>query len=184
MASCRRRRRAGHYGNLIVLTHAFGLSTRYGHLSADHVTPGATRKTRRRHRSTSARRADRPARTCTTRSSPTAGRSIRCSFSPGLPSPAKLHARAGLLNHPFILHAERRGWLTWRCYNQRRECGRASHRPIPISRSVHCSPGGLGGADGVYPADASGLFPRCPALVRGGGGSRTGPEPVIRSPTI
>jgi murein DD-endopeptidase MepM/ murein hydrolase activator NlpD len=32
--------RAGEYGNLIVLSHAFGLSTRYGHLSAFNVTPG------------------------------------------------------------------------------------------------------------------------------------------------
>jgi murein DD-endopeptidase MepM/ murein hydrolase activator NlpD len=32
--------RAGEYGNLIVLTHAFGLSTRYGHMSAFNVTPG------------------------------------------------------------------------------------------------------------------------------------------------
>jgi murein DD-endopeptidase MepM/ murein hydrolase activator NlpD len=32
--------RAGAYGNLVVLTHAFGLSTRYGHLSAFNVTPG------------------------------------------------------------------------------------------------------------------------------------------------
>jgi murein DD-endopeptidase MepM/ murein hydrolase activator NlpD len=32
--------RAADYGNLIVLTHAFGLSTRYGHLSAFNVTPG------------------------------------------------------------------------------------------------------------------------------------------------
>ncbi len=30
----------GDYGNLIVLKHAFGLSTRYGHLSAYHVKPG------------------------------------------------------------------------------------------------------------------------------------------------
>ena len=30
----------GDYGNLIVLRHAFGLSTRYGHLSAYHVKPG------------------------------------------------------------------------------------------------------------------------------------------------
>jgi murein DD-endopeptidase MepM/ murein hydrolase activator NlpD len=34
--------RAGEYGNLIVLTHAFGLSTRYGHLSAFNVHPGQT----------------------------------------------------------------------------------------------------------------------------------------------
>jgi murein DD-endopeptidase MepM/ murein hydrolase activator NlpD len=32
--------RAGEYGNLIVLTHAFGLSTRYGHLSRFNVAPG------------------------------------------------------------------------------------------------------------------------------------------------
>ena len=31
---------SGDYGNLIVLQHAFGLSTRYGHLSAFAVTPG------------------------------------------------------------------------------------------------------------------------------------------------
>jgi murein DD-endopeptidase MepM/ murein hydrolase activator NlpD len=30
----------GDYGNLIVLKHAFGLSTRYGHLSAYHVKTG------------------------------------------------------------------------------------------------------------------------------------------------
>jgi murein DD-endopeptidase MepM/ murein hydrolase activator NlpD len=30
---------AGEYGNLIVLTHAFGLSTRYGHLSRFNVRP-------------------------------------------------------------------------------------------------------------------------------------------------
>jgi len=34
----------GDYGNLIVLKHAFGLSTRYGHLSAYHVKPGDTVK--------------------------------------------------------------------------------------------------------------------------------------------
>ena len=32
--------RTGAYGNLLVVTHAFGLSTRYGHLSAFNVTPG------------------------------------------------------------------------------------------------------------------------------------------------
>jgi murein DD-endopeptidase MepM/ murein hydrolase activator NlpD len=32
----------GDYGNLIVLKHAFGLSTRYGHLSAYHVKTGDT----------------------------------------------------------------------------------------------------------------------------------------------
>ena len=32
--------RAGAYGNLIVLTHDFGLSTRYGHLSRFTVTAG------------------------------------------------------------------------------------------------------------------------------------------------
>ena len=32
----------GDYGNLIVLKHAFGLSTRYGHLSAYHVKAGDT----------------------------------------------------------------------------------------------------------------------------------------------
>jgi murein DD-endopeptidase MepM/ murein hydrolase activator NlpD len=31
----------GDYGNFIVLTHDFGLSTRYGHLSAFNVSPGA-----------------------------------------------------------------------------------------------------------------------------------------------
>lgn len=30
----------GDYGNLIVLSHGFGLTTRYGHLSAFHVKPG------------------------------------------------------------------------------------------------------------------------------------------------
>ena len=34
----------GDYGNLIVLHHAFGLSTRYGHLSAFEVQPGQTVK--------------------------------------------------------------------------------------------------------------------------------------------
>ncbi len=34
----------GDYGNLIVLKHAFGLSTRYGHLSAYHVKAGDTVK--------------------------------------------------------------------------------------------------------------------------------------------
>jgi len=34
----------GDYGNLIVLKHAFGLSTRYGHLSAYHVKTGDTVK--------------------------------------------------------------------------------------------------------------------------------------------
>jgi murein DD-endopeptidase MepM/ murein hydrolase activator NlpD len=33
---------AGEYGNLIVLRHNFGLSTRYGHLSRFNVTPGTT----------------------------------------------------------------------------------------------------------------------------------------------
>jgi murein DD-endopeptidase MepM/ murein hydrolase activator NlpD len=32
--------REGEYGNLIVLTHSFGLSTRYGHLSGFNVRPG------------------------------------------------------------------------------------------------------------------------------------------------
>lgn len=32
----------GDYGNLVVLKHAFGLSTRYGHLSAYHVKPGGS----------------------------------------------------------------------------------------------------------------------------------------------
>jgi murein DD-endopeptidase MepM/ murein hydrolase activator NlpD len=32
--------RVGEYGNLVVLTHAFGLSTRYGHLSRFAVRPG------------------------------------------------------------------------------------------------------------------------------------------------
>jgi murein DD-endopeptidase MepM/ murein hydrolase activator NlpD len=32
---------SGDYGNLIVLQHAFGLSTRYGHLRAFAVAPGA-----------------------------------------------------------------------------------------------------------------------------------------------
>jgi murein DD-endopeptidase MepM/ murein hydrolase activator NlpD len=32
----------GDYGNLLVLRHDFGLSTRYGHLSAFNVKPGAT----------------------------------------------------------------------------------------------------------------------------------------------
>jgi murein DD-endopeptidase MepM/ murein hydrolase activator NlpD len=31
---------AGDYGNLIVLQHGFGLTTRYGHLSAFNVKPG------------------------------------------------------------------------------------------------------------------------------------------------
>ena len=34
----------GDYGNFLVLAHAFGLSTRYGHLSAFAVKPGATVK--------------------------------------------------------------------------------------------------------------------------------------------
>ena len=34
----------GDYGNFLVLTHGFGLSTRYGHLSAFAVRPGATVK--------------------------------------------------------------------------------------------------------------------------------------------
>jgi murein DD-endopeptidase MepM/ murein hydrolase activator NlpD len=34
----------GDYGNLIVLKHDFGLSTRYGHLSAFNVAPGASVK--------------------------------------------------------------------------------------------------------------------------------------------
>lgn len=35
---------SGDYGNLIVLSHGFGLTTRYGHLSAFGVTPGQTVK--------------------------------------------------------------------------------------------------------------------------------------------
>jgi murein DD-endopeptidase MepM/ murein hydrolase activator NlpD len=31
---------SGDYGNLVVLKHAFGLATRFGHLSAFKVTPG------------------------------------------------------------------------------------------------------------------------------------------------
>ena len=34
----------GDYGNLIVLRHDFGLTTRYGHLSSFNVKPGATVK--------------------------------------------------------------------------------------------------------------------------------------------
>ena len=34
----------GDYGNLVVLKHAFGLTTRYGHLSAFDVKPGQTVK--------------------------------------------------------------------------------------------------------------------------------------------
>ena len=30
----------GDYGNLVVVRHAFGLATRYGHLSAFNVRPG------------------------------------------------------------------------------------------------------------------------------------------------
>jgi murein DD-endopeptidase MepM/ murein hydrolase activator NlpD len=36
--------RAGEYGNLLVLSHAFGLSTRYGHLSRFNVGVGQTIK--------------------------------------------------------------------------------------------------------------------------------------------
>jgi murein DD-endopeptidase MepM/ murein hydrolase activator NlpD len=35
---------SGDYGNLVVLQHDFGLSTRYGHLSKFNVVPGATIK--------------------------------------------------------------------------------------------------------------------------------------------
>ena len=47
----------GDYGNLIVLTHGFGLTTRYGHLSAFTCKPGQRGQARRRHR---LRRLDRP----------------------------------------------------------------------------------------------------------------------------
>ena len=47
----------GDYGNLIVARHGFGLTTRYGHLSAFAVKPGQQRQARRRHR---LRRIDRP----------------------------------------------------------------------------------------------------------------------------
>ena len=40
----------GDYGNLIVLRHDFGLTTRYGHLSGFNVKHGADRAPRRRHR--------------------------------------------------------------------------------------------------------------------------------------
>ena len=61
----------GDYGNLIVLKHGFGLTTRYGHLSAFAVKPGQ-RSSAATSSATSARPAARPARTSTTRSSPTA----------------------------------------------------------------------------------------------------------------
>ena len=35
---------SGDYGNLVVVKHAFGLATRYGHLSAYHVVPGQSVK--------------------------------------------------------------------------------------------------------------------------------------------
>ena len=47
----------GDYGNLIVLRHGFGLTTRYGHLSAFAVEAGPDGQARRRHR---LRRLDRP----------------------------------------------------------------------------------------------------------------------------
>ena len=47
----------GDYGNLIVLKHGFGLTTRYGHLSALRGQAGPDGQARRRHR---LRRLDRP----------------------------------------------------------------------------------------------------------------------------
>ena len=52
--------RAGEYGNLIVLTHAFGLSTRYGHLSRSTSRPAST-SSAATSSATSARPAARPA---------------------------------------------------------------------------------------------------------------------------
>ena len=62
----------GDYGNLIVLQHDFGLSTRYGHLSALQRQAGPDASSAATSSASSARPAARPARTCTTRFSPTA----------------------------------------------------------------------------------------------------------------
>ena len=61
----------GDYGNLIVLRHDFGLTTRYGHLSEFVVSRGR-RSSAATSSATSARPAARPARISTTKSSPTA----------------------------------------------------------------------------------------------------------------
>ena len=65
-------RSSGNYGNLVVLDHGFGISTRYGHLSrfavmnGEQVRRGDVDRLRRRHRPR------RPAPTCTTKSWSTA----------------------------------------------------------------------------------------------------------------
>ena len=60
--------RSGSYGNLVEINHGYGIVTRYGHLSRFKARPD-NRYTAETSSGSSVQRVDRPARTCTTKSS-------------------------------------------------------------------------------------------------------------------